>query len=122
MIPSVGRELLYREAINEALKQEMRLDDNVIIMGEEIAGGAGREHLGIQDAWGGPFRTTVGLIQEFGNERVLDTPLSEAGFMGAAIGASSTGLRVIAELMFVDFMGVCCDQLINNAAKMRYMF
>ena len=122
MIPSVGRELLYREAINEALKQEMRLDDNVIIMGEEIAGGAGREHLGIQDAWGGPFRTTVGLIQEFGNERVLDTPLSEAGFMGAAIGASSTGLRVIAELMFVDFMGVCWDQLINNAAKMRYMF
>ena len=87
MIPAAGRELLYREAINEALKQEMRLDENVIIMGEEIAGGAGREHLGIQDAWGGPFRTTVGLIQEFGKERVLDTPLSEAGFMGAAIGA-----------------------------------
>lgn len=122
MIPSTDRELLYREAINEALRQEMRSDENVIIMGEEIAGGAGREHLGIQDAWGGPFRTTVGLIQEFGKERVLDTPLSEAGFMGAAIGASSTGLRVIAELMFVDFMGVCWDQLINNAAKMRYMF
>lgn len=122
MIPTMGREILYREAINEALRQEMRADENVIIMGEEIAGGAGREHLGIVDAWGGPFRTTVGLIQEFGNERVLDTPLSEAGFMGAAIGASSTGLRVIAELMFVDFMGVCWDQLINNAAKMRYMF
>jgi pyruvate dehydrogenase E1 component beta subunit len=91
-------------------------------MGEEIAGGAGREHLGIVDAWGGPFRTTVGLIQQFGNQRVLDTPLSEAAFVGTAIGAASTGMRTIAELMFVDFVGVCMDQLLNNAAKMRYMF
>ena len=116
------REIQYREAINEAIRQEMERDESVIIMGEEIAGGAGREDLGIIDAWGGPFRTTVGLIQQFGNQRVLDTPLSEAAFVGAAIGASSTGMRAIAELMFVDFIGVCMDQLLNNAAKMRYMF
>ena len=123
MSPSdIAREIRYREAINEALRQEMERDDRVIIMGEEIAGGAGREHLGIVDAWGGPFRTTVGLIQQFGRERVLDTPLSEAAFIGTAIGAASTGMRTVAELMFVDFVGVCMDQLLNNAAKMRYMF
>ncbi|CAI8033725.1 Acetoin:2,6-dichlorophenolindophenol oxidoreductase subunit beta [Geodia barretti] len=116
------RELQVREAINEAIRQEMERDESVIIMGEEIAGGAGREHLGIVDAWGGPFRTTVGLIQQFGNQRVLDTPLSEAAFVGTAIGAASTGMRAIAELMFVDFIGVCMDQMLNNAAKMRYMF
>jgi len=116
------REIQFREAINECLRQEMELDENVIIMGEEIAGGAGREDQGFEDAWGGPFRTTVGLIQQFGKERVLDTPLSEAAFIGTAIGASSTGLRAVAELMFIDFIGVCMDQLINNAAKMRYMF
>ena len=124
MLPPPGetREIQTREAINEALLQEMRRDETVIIMGEEIAGGAGREHLGIVDAWGGAFRTTRGLIQEFGNERVLDTPLSEAAFVGTAIGAASTGMRAVAELMFVDFVGVCMDQLLNNAAKMRYMF
>jgi acetoin:2,6-dichlorophenolindophenol oxidoreductase subunit beta len=122
MTSTATRELQYREAINEALRQEMERDETVIIMGEEIAGGAGREHLGIVDAWGGPFRTTVGLIQQFGRERVLDTPLSEAAFVGTAIGAASTGMRAVAELMFVDFVGVCMDQLLNNAAKMRYMF
>ena len=122
MSTTVDREILYREAINEALRQEMELDETVIIMGEEIAGGAGLEHLGIVDAWGGPFRTTVGLIQQFGKERILDTPLSEAAFVGTAIGAASTGMRAVAELMFVDFVGVCMDQLLNNAAKMRYMF
>ncbi len=122
MTSTAAREILYREAINEALRQEMERDETVIIMGEEIAGGAGREHLGIVDAWGGPFRTTVGLIQQFGPDRVLDTPLSEAAFVGTAIGAASTGMRAIAELMFVDFVGVCMDQLLNNAAKMRYMF
>ena len=91
-------------------------------MGEEIADGGGREHLGIVDAWGGAFKTTVGLIQKFGPGRVKDTPLSEAGFIGAAIGAASTGLRPVAELMFVDFVGVCMDQILNNAAKMRYMY
>ena len=122
MTTTATREIQYPQAINEALRQEMERDEDVIIMGEEIAGGAGREHLGIVDAWGGPFRTTVGLIQQFGNQRVLDTPLSEAAFIGAAIGAASTGMRTVAELMFVDFIGVCMDQLINNAAKMRYMF
>jgi pyruvate/2-oxoglutarate/acetoin dehydrogenase E1 component len=122
MTTTATREILYREAINEALRQEMERDETVIVMGEEIAGGAGREHLGIVDAWGGPFRTTVGLIQQFGNERILDTPLSEAAFVGTAIGAASTGMRAVAELMFVDFVGVCMDQLLNNAAKMRYMF
>ena len=122
MITTATREIQFREAVNECLRQEMSRDDSVIIMGEEIAGGAGREEQGVVDAWGGPFRTTVGLIQEFGRERVLDTPLSEAAFIGAAIGASSTGLRAVAELMFVDFIGVCMDQLVNNAAKMRYMF
>jgi pyruvate/2-oxoglutarate/acetoin dehydrogenase E1 component len=122
MATTATREILYREAINEALRQEMERDETVIVMGEEIAGGAGREHLGIVDAWGGPFRTTVGLIQQFGNERILDTPLSEAAFVGTAIGAASTGMRAVAELMFVDFVGVCMDQLLNNAAKMRYMF
>ena len=116
------REIQFREAVNECLRQEMERDETVIIMGEEIAGGAGREDQGIEAAWGGPFRTTVGLIQQFGRDRVLDTPLSEAAFIGAAIGASSTGLRAVAELMFVDFIGVCMDQLVNNAAKMRYMF
>ena len=119
---TTDRQLQYRQAINEALLQEMRRDPTIIIIGEEIAGGAGREHLGIVDAWGGAFRTTMGLIQEFGRERVLDTPISEAAFVGAAIGAASTGLRPVAELMFVDFIGVCMDQLLNNAAKMRYMF
>ena len=122
MTTTATREIQFREAVNECLRQEMARDDSVIIMGEEIAGGAGREEQGVVDAWGGPFRTTVGLIQEFGRDRVLDTPLSEAAFIGAAIGASSTGLRAVAELMFVDFIGVCMDQLVNNAAKMRYMF
>ncbi len=122
MTTTTDRKLRYREAINEALTQEMERDPSMIIMGEEIAGGAGREHLGIVDAWGGPFRTTVGLIQKFGSQRVRDTPLSEAAFIGAAIGAASTGLRTVAELMFVDFIGVCLDQILNNAAKMRYMY
>lgn len=122
MSTTATREIAFREAVNEALRQEMALDDTVIIMGEEIAGGAGREDQGVVDAWGGPFRTTVGLIQEFGRDRVLDTPLSEAAFIGTAIGAASTGLRAVAELMFIDFIGVCMDQLVNNAAKMRYMF
>ena len=119
---TTGRSIRYREAINEALHQEMERDESIIVMGEEIAGGAGRAHLGIVDAWGGPFRTTVGLIQKFGPKRVLDTPISEAGFIGTAMGAASTGLRPVAELMFVDFLGVCMDQILNNAAKMRYMY
>ena len=116
-----SRELRYGQAQNEAIRIEMRRGPNVIIMGEDIAGGAGRAHLGIVDAWGGPFRSTKGLIQEFGPERVRDTPISEAGFIGAAIGAATVGLRPIAELMFVDFVGVCLDQILNNGAKIQYM-
>lgn len=115
------RELTYAEAVNEAIRHEMRRDPNIIIMGEDIAGGAGRAHLGIIDAWGGPYRATRGLIQEFGPQRVLDTPISEMGFIGSAVGAAMTGLRPIVELMMPDFLGVCLDQIMNQAAKMRYM-
>ncbi|MBV9748718.1 MAG: alpha-ketoacid dehydrogenase subunit beta, partial [Acetobacteraceae bacterium] len=110
----------FRQAINEALRQEMRRDPRVVLMGEDIAGGAGAP--GEQDAWGGPLGVTKGLLAEFGRERILDTPLSESAFIGAAAGAAATGLRPVAELMFVDFMGVCFDQIFNQAAKFRYMF
>lgn len=117
-----GRKVTCAQAINEALRAEMRRDPNVILMGEDIAGGAGRADQGIIDAWGGPFAESKGLIQEFGPQRVLDTPISEAGFIGAAVGAAASGLRPVADLMFVDFIGVCLDQVMNNAAKMRYMY
>jgi pyruvate/2-oxoglutarate/acetoin dehydrogenase E1 component len=110
----------YRQAIHEAMRQEMERDPRVIIMGEDIAGGAGAA--GEQDAWGGPMGITKGLMPRFGRDRVLDTPISESAFIGAAVGAAATGLRPIAELMFVDFMGVCFDQIFNQAAKFRYMF
>ena len=110
----------FRQAINEALRQEMRRDPRVVLMGEDIAGGAGAP--GEQDAWGGPLGVTKGLLAEFGRERILDTPLTESAFIGAAAGAAATGLRPVAELMFVDFMGVCFDQIFNQAAKFRYMF
>ena len=110
----------YRQAINEALTQEMERDHRVVVMGEDIAGGLGAP--GEQDAWGGPLGVTKGLMPKFGRERVLDTPITESGFIGAAVGAAATGLRPVAELMFVDFMGVCFDQIFNQAAKFKYMF
>ena len=110
----------FRQAINEALAQEMRRDPTVVVMGEDIAGGMGAP--GEDDAWGGPLGVTKGLMPEFGRDRVLDTPISESAFIGAAAGAAATGLRPVAELMFVDFMGVCFDQIFNQAAKFRYMF
>jgi pyruvate dehydrogenase E1 component beta subunit len=110
----------FRQAVNEALAQEMRRDHRVIVMGEDVAGGLGAP--GEDDAWGGPMGVTKGLVGEFGRERVLDTPITESGFIGAAIGAAATGLRPVADLMFVDFMGVCFDQIFNQAAKFRYMF
>ncbi|MDE2581969.1 MAG: alpha-ketoacid dehydrogenase subunit beta [Rhodospirillales bacterium] len=110
----------YRQAINEAIAGEMRRDHRVIVMGEDNAGGAGAP--GENDAWGGVLGVTKGLFPEFGPERVLDTPISESAFIGAAAGAAATGLRPVAELMFVDFMGVCFDQIFNQAAKFRYMF
>ncbi|MEO1089087.1 MAG: alpha-ketoacid dehydrogenase subunit beta [Pseudomonadota bacterium] len=110
----------YRQAINEALRQEMERDQRVILMGEDVAGGMGAP--GEDDAWGGPLGVTKGLMPTFGRDRVLDTPISESAFIGAAAGAAATGLRPVAELMFVDFMGVCFDQIFNQAAKFRYMF
>jgi pyruvate dehydrogenase E1 component beta subunit len=110
----------YRQAINEALRQEMERDPRVILMGEDVAGGLGAP--GEQDAWGGPLGVTKGLMPKFGRDRVLDTPISESAFIGAAVGAAATGLRPVAELMFVDFFGVCFDQIYNQAAKFKYMF
>ena len=113
------RNLTYREALNEALAQEMERDPSVIVMGEDNAGGEGAP--GEDDAWGGVLGVTKGLYHKFPG-RVLDTPISESAFIGAAIGAATAGLRPVAELMFVDFMGVCFDQIFNQAAKFRYMF
>jgi pyruvate dehydrogenase E1 component beta subunit len=117
------RTLTFREAFNEAIRLEMRRDPTVIMMGEDIAGGAAT-HLQEkgEEAWGGDLGLTKGLVQEFGRERIRDTPISESAFIGAAVGAASTGLRPIAELMFVDFFGVCMDQIYNQGAKLRYMF
>ena len=110
----------FRQGLSEALFDEMRRDPTVIVMGEDICGGAGAA--GEDDAWGGPFGVTKGLFGEFGRERVLDTPISESAFIGAAAGAAARGLRPVAELMFCDFLGVCFDQIFNQAAKFRYMF
>lgn len=118
---SAVRELTFNQAINEALRLEMRRDPTIVILGEDIAGGAGRAHLGFVDAWGGPLRATRGLITEFGPERVIDTPIAEMGFVGAAVGAAMSGLRPVVEIMFVDLIGCCYDQIMNQAAKMHYM-
>jgi acetoin:2,6-dichlorophenolindophenol oxidoreductase subunit beta len=115
----MARTITYREAINEALAQEMERDERVIVMGEDNAGGEGSP--GEMDAWGGVLGVTKGLYGRFPG-RVLDTPISESAFIGAAIGAATGGLRPVAELMFIDFMGVCFDQIFNQAAKFRYMF
>jgi acetoin:2,6-dichlorophenolindophenol oxidoreductase subunit beta len=115
----MARKLSFRNAINEALAQEMERDSRVIIMGEDVSGGTGAP--GESDAWGGPLGVTKGLSKRFPHQ-VMDTPISESGFIGAAIGAAASGLRPVAELMFVDFMGVCFDQIFNQAAKFRYMF
>ena len=114
------REISYIQAFNEALTAEMHRDPAVIVMGEDVAGAGGRE--GFEDAWGGVMRLTKGLYPEFGASRVRDTPISEAGFIGAGVGAAATGLRPVVELMYVGFYGVCADQITNNAAKMHYMF
>lgn len=115
----MARTISYREALNEALAQEMERDSSVIVLGEDNAGGAGAP--GEQDAWGGVLGVTKGLYHRFPG-RVLDTPISESAFIGAAIGAATRGMRPVAELMFIDFMGVCFDQIFNQAAKFRYMF
>ena len=115
----MARKLSMKLAVNEAIDQEMARDPTVIKMGEDIVGGSGTE--GEKDAWGGVLGVTKGLHAKYG-DRMLDTPLSESAYIGAAIGAAACGMRPVAELMFIDFMGVCFDQIYNQAAKFRYMF
>ena len=110
----------FRQALNEALHLEMSRDKNVIVFGEDVCGGTGGT--GEKDAWGGAFGVTKGLLSEFGPDRIMDTPITESAFVGAAVGAAMTGLRPVTEIMFVDFLGVCFDQIFNQAAKVRYMF
>lgn len=118
----MARKISFSQAINEAMKIAMRQDENVILLGEDVAGGAQIDHLQDDEAWGGVLGVTKGLVQEFGRDRVLDTPITEAGYVGAAMAAAATGLRPIAELMFNDFIGSCLDQVMNQGAKFRYMF
>src|SRR5215212_11395201 len=115
----MARNISFQQAINEALSLEMGRDETVVVFGEDVVGGSGAP--GEDDAWGGVLGVTKGLYPRFPN-RVLDTPISESAIMGAAAGAAAAGLRPVAELMFVDFMGVCLDQIFNQAAKFRYMF
>ncbi len=118
------RTLNIKDALNEALRQEMKADSRVFLMGEDIAGGAGRDDVNPEgtDCWGGVFGVTKGLLGEFGRERVVDTAIAETGFVGAAIGAAISGLRPVVEIMFADFIGTSFDQLLNHAAKLRYMY
>ena len=110
----------YVQAINEAVRQEMQRDPRVIVLGEDVAGGQGAS--GEAGGVGSVFGQMKGLFNEFGPDRVFDTPISESAIIGAAGGAALTGLRPIAEIMFVDFVGVCFDQIYNQIAKFRYMF
>lgn len=104
------RKMTYAEAIREGMRMKMKEDENVLIFGEDVG------------AFGGCFGVTGSLHSEFGDERVRDTPISEGVIIGCAVGAAATGLKPIAELMFIDFLTVGMDQLVNQAAKMRYMF
>ena len=119
--PETEREGSYLQAVHEALVEAMRADRRVVVLGEDIAGGAG---LGapLEGAMGGTFGATKGLIEEFGSERVRDTPISEAGFVGTAVGAAMAGLRPVVDVMWASFVPYCFDQVFNQAAKMRYMF
>jgi len=105
------RKITYREALREALREEMQRDSTVFLLGEDI----GRY-------WGGAFKVTEGLAEEFGDERVRDTPISESAIIGTAVGAAITGMRPIAEIMFGDLTALAMDQIANQAAKIRYMF
>src|SRR5690348_18087882 len=109
---SASREMTMAEALREALREEMRRDERVILLGEDI---------GIEGGFGGAFTVTLGLSEEFGHHRVIDTPISEAGIAGVAAGASLGGLRPVADVQYGDFLYLAMDQLANNAAKLRYM-
>jgi pyruvate/2-oxoglutarate/acetoin dehydrogenase E1 component len=104
------REITYREALQEALVEEMERDETVFLLGEDIA-----------DPFGSAYKVTLGLSQRFGEDRVIQTPISELGFVGAGVGAALTGMRPVAELMYIDFAGLAMDQICNQAAKIRYM-
>ena len=104
------RKITYREALREALIEEMKRDERVFIMGEDVA------------IYGGAYKVTDGLYKIFGEDRVRDTPISEAAIAGMATGAALTGMRPVAEIMYIDFITQATDQIINQAAKMRYMF
>jgi len=104
------REITYLEAIREALRQEMQRDERVFIIGEDVG------------VYGGAFGVTLGLVEEFGEERVIDTPISEYGIAGAITGAALAGMRPVGEIMFMDFTTFAMEQLVNQAAKMRFMF
>ncbi len=104
------REITYAQAINEALRESMQKDDRVVLLGEDIG------------CYGGVFQVTAGLQAEFGPDRVIDTPISEAGFVGASVGAALTGMRPVTEIMFIDFTTCCMDMIVNQMAKMHYMF
>ncbi|MBW2241044.1 MAG: alpha-ketoacid dehydrogenase subunit beta [Deltaproteobacteria bacterium] len=117
----MARELGTGAAINEAIAIAMRSDPNVILMGEDVAGGGDRSTDGTEEM-GGVLGITRGLVGEFGMNRVRDTPIAEMGLLGTAVGAAATGLRPIAELMFMDFIGTSLDPLLNQASKLRYMF
>jgi acetoin:2,6-dichlorophenolindophenol oxidoreductase subunit beta len=106
------REITYAEALNEALRGEMRRDPTVFVMGEDVAVWGG----------GGVFGVTKGLVEEFGTERVRDTPISEEAIAAVAVGAAATGSRPVAEIMYVDFIGLAMEPIVNQAAKLRYMF
>ncbi|MGO2101069.1 alpha-ketoacid dehydrogenase subunit beta [Vagococcus salmoninarum] len=116
------RKITFMQSINEALDMAMEKDDRVFLIGEDIAGGTGVDHLEGEGAWGGVFGVTKGLVEKHGTDRVIDTPISEMGYMGAAVGAAATGLRPVPELMFNDFIGFCFDTLLAQGSKMRYMF
>ena len=104
------KEITYAQAINEAISEEMRRDENVFMMGEDIG------------LYCGAFGVSRGMIQEFGGDRIMDTPIAEQAYVGAGVGAAMCGMRPIVELMFSDFMCVCFDELVNEAAKLRFMF
>lgn len=116
------RKLMTKDAINEAISQSMERDESIYIMGEDISGGAGNDFEGAVDSLGGAYGVTKGLATKFGRKRVIDAPISETGFIGMAVGAAFAGLRPIVELMYVDFIGVCYDQLYNQAAKLFYLY
>lgn len=111
------RETLFMKAINEGLDQAMERDERVVLLGEDIAGGVNVEHLenNNEDAWGGVMGITRGLMPKYGRERVIDTPISEHGYLSASVGMALTGLRPVPELMFNDFIGFCFDALLGQA-------